>query len=74
MLRIRRCYIGEPVNVRAINVTMPYNTRRYHESLNNLTPEDVYRGRGQAILTERDKIKRATMQTRRQLHRQTMAA
>ena len=35
-----------------------YNTRRYHESLNNLTPEDVYLGRGQAILTEREKIKR----------------
>ena len=35
--------------------------RRYHENLNNLTPEDVYLGRGQAILTEREKIKRATM-------------
>jgi len=51
-----------------------YNTRRYHESLNNLTPEDVYIGRGQAILTEREKIKRATMETRRQLHRQAVAA
>jgi putative transposase len=27
-----------------------YNTRRYHESLNNLTPNDVYYGTGQAIL------------------------
>ena len=51
-----------------------YNTRRYHESLNNLTPEDVYLGRGQAILNEREKIKRATLETRRRLHRQTMAA
>ena len=51
-----------------------YNTRRYHESLNNLTPEDVYLGRGQAILTEREKIKRATMETRRRLHRQAVAA
>lgn len=51
-----------------------YNTRRYHESLNNLTPEDVYLGRGQAILNEREKIKRATMQSRRELHRQAMAA
>jgi putative transposase len=51
-----------------------YNTRRYHESLNNLTPEDVYLRRGQAILNEREKIKRATMERRRRLHRQTVAA
>ena len=32
-----------------------YNRRRYHESLNNLTPEDVYLGRGQTILNAREK-------------------
>jgi len=45
-----------------------YNTRRYHESLDNLTPDDVYSGRGQAILTRREKIKRKTMTERRRLH------
>jgi hypothetical protein len=31
-----------------------YNARRYHESLNNLTPEDVWCGRGQSILETTD--------------------
>ena len=34
-----------------------YNTERYHESLNNLTPEDVYTGRGQTVLNRRRRIK-----------------
>jgi putative transposase len=32
-----------------------YNFERYHESLNNLTPADVFYGRGQAILDKREK-------------------
>ena len=50
-----------------------YNHRRYHERLNNLTPADVYFGRGQAILLEREKIKRKTIAKRR-LHYQRHAA
>ena len=45
-----------------------YNHRRYHESLDNLTPADVYFGRGQTILLERERIKRATIQNRRLQH------
>lgn len=50
-----------------------YNHRRHHESLDNLTPADVYFGRGQAILLERDRIKRQTIQQRRLLHQQQTA-
>jgi hypothetical protein len=32
-----------------------YNHRRYHESLGNLTPADVYFGRGQTILLKKRK-------------------
>ena len=45
-----------------------YNHQRYHESLKNLTPADVYFGRGQTILLRREKIKRQTIQNRRLLH------
>jgi putative transposase len=47
-----------------------YNHERYHESLENVTPADVYFGRKQEVLTEREKIKRKTMQRRRKLHQQ----
>ena len=45
-----------------------YNTRRYHESLTNLTPEDVWCGRGQAILDGRRKLKAQTLKLRKQLY------
>jgi transposase InsO family protein len=45
-----------------------YNHERYHESLKNLTPADVFYGRGQAILDQREKIKLATLAMRRKMH------
>ena len=45
-----------------------YNTNRYHESLNNLTPKDVWYGRGQTILDERRKLKAQTLKLRKQLY------
>lgn len=51
-----------------------YNERRYHESLRNLTPEDVWLGRGQAILDHRRTIKEKTLNLRKQLHQQKIAA
>ena len=46
-----------------------YNHHRYHESLDNLTPADVYFGTGPAILSDRERIKRSTLQQRRLQHR-----
>ena len=45
-----------------------YNHERYHESLKNLTPADVFYGRGQEILDQREKIKLATLAMRRKMH------
>ena len=45
-----------------------YNYRRYHESIDNLTPADVYFERGPTILAERERIKRQTLANRRLQH------
>jgi putative transposase len=45
-----------------------YNHRRYHESSDNLTPADVYFGRRQTILAERERIKRQTIADRHLQH------
>ncbi len=50
-----------------------YNHQRYHESLNNVTPSDVYFGRAQAILNKRERIKRKTLENRRLQHRKLAA-
>ena len=50
-----------------------YNHRRYHESLDNVTPADAYFGRAEAILKQREKIKRQTIEHRRLQHRKIAA-
>src|ERR1700756_920777 len=50
-----------------------YNNLRYHEGVGNLTPADVYFGRGQTILIERKRIKRQTIANRRLLHQRHAA-
>jgi putative transposase len=42
------------------------NNERYHESLGNVTPSDVYFGREEKILQKRREIKLKSIQKRRQ--------
>lgn len=49
------------------------NRRRYHESFGNLTPGDVYFGRGGTILADRRRIKPQTIQNRRLTHQRQPA-
>ena len=47
------------------NFVAYYNQQRYHESLDNLTPADVYFGRAEEVLTQRQIIKEQTLLERR---------
>jgi putative transposase len=42
-----------------------YNHERYHESLDNVTPADVYNGRRNDILNRRSMIKTRTLMQRK---------
>jgi len=44
-----------------------YNNCRYHESLNNVTPADVFYGRQKEILDQRTRSKSETLQIRRKM-------
>lgn len=45
-----------------------YNHKRYHESLDNVTPADVYFGKKELILRRRERIKTQNMTMRRVLY------
>jgi transposase InsO family protein len=50
-----------------------YNHQRYHESLDNVTPADAYTGRAAAILEQRERTKRETINRRRTEYRKAIA-
>ena len=50
-----------------------YNHERYHESLSNVTPADVYFGRAESIMKRRERIKQKTIELRRLQYRKAVA-
>jgi hypothetical protein len=42
-----------------------YNRERLHEAICNVTPDDMYHGRQREIFSQREKIKRLTLEGRR---------
>lgn len=45
-----------------------YNNERYHESINNLKPVDVFNGLQREILTKREVIKEITLKKRKKMN------
>lgn len=65
IVNLQNYYLPTQLEIEIASFVHYYNHERYHESLNNLTPADVYFGRAKEVLTRRDHIKRRTLQQRR---------
>jgi putative transposase len=61
-------YLPGDLERRVAAFVAQYNHARHHQSLANLTPADVYFGRAETILLERERIKRQTIANPRLQH------
>lgn len=57
VIKLENYYSPEELERSVAQFVEYYNHQRYHESLNNLTPSDVYHGNAEKILKERERIK-----------------
>jgi transposase InsO family protein len=74
VVKLRHYYFPWELEAAVRDFVAYYNHRRYHESLDNCTPADVYYGRHHEVLSERHKIKQLTMQRRKKEYRAANAA
>ena len=65
VVKLHHYYMPEELEAALKDFVEYYNHQRYHESLQNLTPADIYYGRGEMILQERKRIKMETLKQRR---------
>ena len=73
ILLLDNYYCPEELTIQIAAFVDHYNHRRYHESLDNVTPADVYHGRAAEILEKRKRIKTETLRKRRESYRKTVA-
>ena len=68
VIKLENYYSTEELERRLAEFINYYNNHRYHESLQNCTPSDVYHGRHHEVLNKRKKVKLNTMKKRRKKH------
>ena len=73
ILLLDNYYSPDELKLQIENFVEYYNNERYHESLNNVTPADVYTGRNVRIIEERQRIKERTMKLRKLNYKKDIA-
>jgi len=68
VIKLEHYYSPEELKYRLEQFVNYYNNNRYHESLQNVTPADVFFGRDKKILKNRSLMKQKTILKRRKLH------
>ena len=64
-VKLNNYYFPEELTAELERFVGYYNNHRYHESLNNVTPADVYFGRARIIEDKRKEIKWRTLRQRK---------
>ena len=72
IIKLTNYYSPEELNDEISKFAEYYNHSRYHEGINNLTPADVYFGKGEEILATRKKTKVRTMRNRRSINKKRL--
>jgi len=68
IVKLNHYYCPEELNEALDQFVNYYNHQRYHESLDNVTPADVYFGKKEKILRRREKIKQQNLKQRRKTY------
>jgi hypothetical protein len=74
VVKLQNYYSPEELEREIAQFVEYYNNERFHESLDNLTPMDVFTGKTKDVLEKRAEIKRQTLQIRRMQYLQARAA
>ena len=74
VVKLEHYYYPEELKAALRDFVTYDNNERYHESLGNVTPADVYFGRQYEIITEHDRIKKGTMRKRKKEYLAAKAA
>ena len=73
VIKLENYYSPEELERAVAKFVHHYNHHRYHESINNCTPAQVYFNEAARVLEKRKRTKARTLKKRREQHRKAMA-